>query len=162
MFEPIELPAASLAYARAIVLMERRIAPKCEACGYGADRQKCPMDLGGHCQAHAQDSYIAFDEVRRELTRLGGLNDIVSWRQRVPLNLLHDFSKTERALLLDLHDKGGKASSRAHDDRYSKLGCGSGGKAAIIQSSQGDRHHVALTERGKALIALWAEEKEVA
>lgn len=159
MFEPIELPPASLAFARAVVLIERCLAPKCEDCGYGSDRQKCPMDRGGHCQAHAQSDWLAFDRVRSELARLGNLNGVTCWRQRIPLDQLHDFGPAARDLLLDLHDKGGKASSRRYDERYTSLGCGSGGRGAVIQSACGDLNYVELTERGKALVALWLGEK---
>lgn len=147
-----ELTPEQLAYARSIILIERHLEPKCEGCGYGADRPNCAM--GGGCGRHDQENVIAYHRTIDALKRMGGLNGRRDWRD-VPLHLLHDFSADEQALLLDLHEKGGKQSTRSHDRRFDGLGCGQGGKGAILLSSKGDRWHVELTDSGQELIAHW-------
>jgi hypothetical protein len=157
--EFVALNAEQLAYARAILLIEKNLEPKCEGCGYGADRPNCAM--GGGCGRHDQKDVIAFKRVREQLKRLGNLNDQKhwQWRNQTPIHLLYDFSDKEKSLLLDLHDKGGKQSTRSLDERFDSLGCGSSGKGAVLLSSVGRMWHVELTEQGKAYVAMLLKEE---
>lgn len=150
------LTDVQLAYARAIVLVERHLEPDCEGCGYGANRPNCVM--GGGCSRHDQEDVIAFKKVIDELKKLGGLNGVFNWRYETPIHLLHDFSDKEKTLLLDLHDRGGKQSTRSMDERYNGLGCGSGDKGAVLLSSSGGKWHIELTKAGKEYVALLLKE----
>jgi hypothetical protein len=154
MNEALHLTAEQLAYARAIRLVEMNLEPKCEGCGYGADRPNCFN--GGGCSRHEQEDVIAFKRVRDSLTKLGGLRDIYGWRYKVPLDQLYDFTEKEKALLLDLHDRGGKQSTRKMDERFDTLGCGNGiAKGAVMLSACGGRWHVEMTDRAHELVARW-------
>jgi hypothetical protein len=165
MNDRITLTPVQLAYAKSVRMIEMHLEPKCEGCGYGADRPKCAMDMGGHCQRHEQADVRAFDRVRDALLDAGGLRgrDLYGWRYDLPLDVLYSFSETEKALLLDLHDRGGKQSTRKIDERFDTLGCGGGvAKGAVLLSASGDRWHIHLTDRGKELVSKWLLEAGVA
>lgn len=110
--------------ARAITLIKRKLTPKCEECGYGADRPNCAMDKGGYCNRHEQEDMRAYREVIDELERVSGLRKVSGWETDIPLKHLIDLSKTEMALmqdLLDLHREGKKHITRSQDERWTSL-----------------------------------------
>ena len=132
--EILTLKGIQLAYARAIAAIELRFY---DGAHMGDDRED-----------HAHDTAEA---IVRQLTRDAGLSGDWNWKLRVPLLDLYDFSKAERDLLLDLADAGGIQITRQHDRRFGGLGCGQGGKCAVIESAS-ERWKVELTERGIALV----------
>jgi len=141
-----------IAYARTILLIERKLEPKCDECGVGAKCQKCPQDLGGHCQRHDQENVRAFDEVIDELDRRSGLRDISLWRQHVPLWDVVDLYDPEKLLMNDLYDMevaGKRHSTRAFDDRFRSLA----DKNVVYYSASGGLWHVDFNKRG----LVWAE-----
>jgi hypothetical protein len=135
--ESITLKGIELAYARAIALIELSLLPLIES-SYDSDG----------------DMDNAVSSVIRKLERDGGLSSAPHWRYRVPLADLYDFSETQRALLLDLYDAGGVQTTRSCDIRYNSLGCGRGGKGAVLVTAS-DRWRVALTKRGEELVKGW-------
>lgn len=128
------LKGIQLALARAIVEIERKF--------YDGAHRDSDREDGAHETA---------SEIVRKLERDADLRSNSGWRQRVPLIDLYDFSKEERDMLLDLADAGGIQITRVHDRRWNKLGCGQGGKAAVMESAS-QRWKVQLTKRGEALV----------
>lgn len=136
----VPLNDVQLAYARAVSLLER------------------------HCDLHRDDdAYVGVETVKDKLERLGNLNSAShwQWRYKTPLHLLHDFSTDEQNLLLDLYDAGGTIKGRTFDRRFSYLGCGTGGKGAVMQSSQGNTCTTKLTDRGTELVKRWLADDAV-
>jgi hypothetical protein len=135
--EVLTLKGVQLAYARAIAAIELRFYD-------GAHRED------GEDRAH-----MTAEAIVRQLAKDGDLRGSSiagwNWKRRVPLIDLYDFSESERALLLDLADAGGVQITRHHDGRFNGLGCGNGGKGAVMESAM-DRWKVELTERGTALV----------
>jgi GAF domain-containing protein len=142
--EIITLKGVQLAYARAIAAIELRF--------YRGAHGR--TDESGDGDSAHDDA----ERIVRQLERDGDLRPHGwDWRQRVPLIDLYEFSESERALLLDLADAGGIQITRNHDSRFNGLGCGNGGKKAVMESVQ-NRWKVQLTDRGEALVeALKAE-----
>jgi hypothetical protein len=161
--ETLNLNPTQLAVARCVRILEMNCEPKCEECGYGADRPKCAMDMGGHCPRHEQKEVMAFNRARDSMIILGGLRDLPMWRYRIPLHLLYDFSDRELGLLRDLRDAGGKQATRDMDKRFNTLGSGSGiAKGAVSLSHNDGRWRVELSDRGRALLAHLDQKSETA
>jgi hypothetical protein len=144
--------------ARAITLIRRKLEPKCEGCGVGADRPNCANDLGGYCQRHDQANVIAYREVIESISQAAEfpLEFNRRWDLYMPLYLYNDFSETEIALLRDLADTPDqKLSSRKIDERFASLR----EKQAASLSYQYDMWTTKLDRRGREVLA-WADEQE--
>jgi hypothetical protein len=136
-FEP--LTEVELAYARVACRVDRIFTEACD-----------------------HDDYVrGVEQLRCDIERMGGLNRRAKWQwqTKTPLHLLHDFSDGERALLLDLADSGGTLKGRTYDRRFDWLGCGTGGKKAVMVSAMGGTWTTSLTKRGKALVEKWRAEE---
>ena len=142
MSEPLILKGVQLAYARAIAAIELKF-----------DRHRRNSDDDGD-----EGAYDDAQAVIRQLTADGDLREPFNWKQRVPLIDLYNFSQHERGLLLDLADNGGVLITRQPDSRFHGLGCGNGGKGAVIVSAS-HRWKTALTKRGEALVEALRRDK---
>ncbi|QIG76920.1 hypothetical protein EVC30_091 [Rhizobium phage RHph_Y1_11] len=136
----------------AIWLIEQKLEPDCENCGYGANRQKCALDMGGHCPRHEQESLKAFQETIEQIEVRSGLNKIGLWRQHAPLDKIHTLSDTAKALMHDLYDEkmaGKPHKTRAKDDRFAHLSA-----IGVVYYSASQMWEVHFTKRGLA----WADQ----
>lgn len=136
--------------ARAIALIKRKLEPKCEACGVGADRPKCYNDLGGYCQRHEQDDYNAYHSVIESLTNAAFTGDArYRWAIDMPIYLYNDFSEEEIALLRDLADAPNQElKTRKIDERFASLRR----KGACSLSAQYDFYWTRLEKKGRELL----------
>jgi hypothetical protein len=101
--------------ARAIYLIEKKFQPQCPECGYGADRQKCAMDYGGGCPRHTDPAYLAYIEVIEKISEACWGKPYINhprWRQEMPVDFYMDFNDHQKALILDLFDKGGSVTTK--------------------------------------------------
>lgn len=134
---------------KAVFEIEELLEPKCEECGFGADRPNCAM--GGGCNRHEQDSVIAYRSAIDRLKREGGLNarEFWGWKQDMPPMLLHGVpGETLMNLLLDLEERGGKQETRQHDGRFEWFRA-----RGIVSSSAQDKWCIEITKRGREYLA---------
>lgn len=134
--------------ARAILAIERNLSPKCEGCGYDANRPNCVN--GGGCSRHEQDDVKAFQATIEEIQAAAGLKgeNAWGWRSKIPLaDLYGEITEGQLNLLMDLVDAGGKITSRSRDPRFDWLAARS-----FVSWTANDRWHVTISKRGNEYI----------
>jgi hypothetical protein len=151
---------AQIMAARAIFLIRNKLVPKCDECGYSADRQKCAHDLGGHCRRSEQEDVQNYESVISSLERAANFPKDFDkrWDLYMPLHLYITFSDAEKAALRDLNDSGGRTTVRQPNNLHWSLSA----KRAVGISAQ-DKYIIVLSDRGKAYVEyLNSKEPEVA